>query len=96
VRLSQQERLELKLRQARASGDVVTVARIQAKVAERALAQAERDQRRRPQRINLKDPGAPSHDRARHTSLYPAPVAAASLSAIATFPPEEPVEEVGQ
>lgn len=93
MRLSQQERLKIRLHQAKTTGDVVTIARIQAKIAERALAEAERDQRQRPQRISLKDSGAPSRDRARHASLYPLPVAAALLPAIATFLPEDqPVE----
>jgi hypothetical protein len=38
MRLSQHERLEIRLRQAKASSDALTVARIHAKITDRALA----------------------------------------------------------
>ncbi len=94
MRLSQHTRLLFKLRKAKADGDVLTIGRIQTKLGDQALLAAEREQRRRPQRINLKDSGAPSPRDARRLSSIGGPIAAATVTAVATFPPRSTVHEL--
>lgn len=84
MRLRQHERLVNKLREAKAAGDVLAVARLQQALAERTMQAAIRAQARREQRINLKTPSAPSrrHMRPKQAAV----VGTGAVPAVAVLP----------
>ncbi len=81
MRLRQHERLAVRLRQAKARGDVLGVTRLQQALAKRA---EEAAAARRPERISLRTIGAPTAREA-HRVKRATVVAAGTVDAVAVF-----------
>jgi hypothetical protein len=84
MRLRQHERLAIRLREAKARGDVLGVARLQQALAKRTEAAVEAAAAGRPERVNLRAMGAPTAREA-HRITRAAVVAAGTLDAVAVF-----------
>lgn len=86
-RLRQHERLQQRLRQATAAGDVVAIARLQQALAECTLKAAARAQATKEQRINLRASSVPARRRTKLTAGRTVVVSAGVVPAVAVFPP---------
>ncbi len=89
MRLRQHERLAARLREAKARGDVLGMARLQQALAARTEAAAEAAQARRGERISLRATGAPAAREA-HRVRRAAVVAAGTVQAVAVFAARTP------
>ncbi len=84
MRLRQHERLAVRLREAKARGDVLRVARLQQALAKRTEAAAEAAAACRPERVNLRATGAPTAREA-HRVRRAAVMAAGAVDTVAVF-----------
>lgn len=87
MRMRQHERLEQRLREAAAAGDVLAMSRLQERLAARMLEAVARATEAQPLRIDLSGSAVPPRCRTKRRALRTVVIGAGRVPATAVFPP---------